>query len=133
MPSLLADTHIVVRWLFGGRRLSREQARVLDVVTNRGETIAISAMSLLEMAALHTAGKLELDISLRQAFAMLQENPSAAILPITYEIAEEVAALGDNLRDPADRTIVATARVHRLRLVTSDVRIIESGLVPIID
>lgn len=36
-------------------------------------------------------------------------------------------------RDPADRAIVATARVHRLRLVTSDQRIIESKLVPVIE
>ena len=43
------------------------------------------------------------------------------------EIASE-AALLSNLRDPADRAIVATARVHRLGLVTSDQRIIESKL-----
>jgi PIN domain nuclease of toxin-antitoxin system len=33
------------------------------------------------------------------------------------------------LRDPADRVIVATARVHGLRLLTSDQRILESHLV----
>jgi PIN domain nuclease of toxin-antitoxin system len=37
------------------------------------------------------------------------------------------------LRDSADRTIVATARVHRLRLLTSDRRIIDSKLVSVID
>jgi PIN domain nuclease of toxin-antitoxin system len=55
------------------------------------------------------------------------------IIPIDIDIAFEVAALGDALRDPADRTTVATARVHRLTLVTSDQRIIESKLVPVID
>jgi PIN domain nuclease of toxin-antitoxin system len=35
------------------------------------------------------------------------------------------------LLDPADRTIVATARVHGLRLVSSDRRIIDSGLVTV--
>lgn len=44
----------------------------------------------------------------------------------------EVASLG-RLRDPADRAITATAKVHRLRLVTSDLRIIDSGLVPILE
>jgi hypothetical protein len=29
--------------------------------------------------------------------------------------------------------IVATARVHGLQLVTSDERIVESGLVPVVD
>ena len=38
--------------------------------------------------------------------------------------------MGDSLRDPGDRVIVATARVHHLRLLTADERIIESNLVP---
>jgi PIN domain nuclease of toxin-antitoxin system len=37
------------------------------------------------------------------------------------------------LRDPADRVIVATALVHRLQLVTSDQRIIDSKLVPFVE
>jgi len=36
-------------------------------------------------------------------------------------------------RDFADRAIAATARVHRLRLVTSDQRTIESNLVPVVE
>ncbi|MGH9584127.1 MAG: PIN domain-containing protein [Bryobacteraceae bacterium] len=51
---------------------------------------------------------------------------------MTYEIAANVASLR-NPRDPMDRAIVATARVHGLTLVTSDQRIIESGLVPVIE
>jgi PIN domain nuclease of toxin-antitoxin system len=47
-------------------------------------------------------------------------------------VALDVAALRV-LRDPADRAIAATARVHRLRLVTSDQRIIESKLVPVVE
>ena len=52
---------------------------------------------------------------------------------MTFEIATEVAALGDSLRDPADRAIVATALVHRLTLVTSDQRIIDSRLLTVIE
>jgi PIN domain nuclease of toxin-antitoxin system len=47
-------------------------------------------------------------------------------------VALDVASLSV-LRDPADRAIAATARVHRLRLVTSDQRIIESKLVPVVE
>jgi PIN domain nuclease of toxin-antitoxin system len=64
-------------------------------------------------------------------FNEMQGNPAFSVLPLSYEIALEAASLG-NLRDPADRAIVATARVHRLRLVTSDQRIIESKLVPVV-
>jgi PIN domain nuclease of toxin-antitoxin system len=41
--------------------------------------------------------------------------------------------MGGGLRDPADRAIVATAQVHRLRLVTSDRRIVESKLAPVVE
>ena len=64
-------------------------------------------------------------------FDHLQAGRVFQILPLTYEAAAEVASLG-GLRDPADRAIVATARVERLRLVTSDQRIIDSKLVPVI-
>jgi len=53
------------------------------------------------------------------------------VLPLSYEVAAEAALLA-NLRDPADRAIVATARAHRLRLITSDQRIIESKLAPVV-
>jgi PIN domain nuclease of toxin-antitoxin system len=51
---------------------------------------------------------------------------------LTYEVALD-AALLSVLRDPSDRAIVATARIHRLRLVTSDQRIVESKLVPVVE
>jgi PIN domain nuclease of toxin-antitoxin system len=127
----LADTHILVRWLAEARRLSREQLQTLKRAERHGEPVAFSATSLLEIAGLANAGKLKPSIDV--LLSDLQASPLFDILPITYEIALEVASLGSALRDPADRAIVATARVHRLRLVTSDQRIIASKLVPVVD
>jgi PIN domain nuclease of toxin-antitoxin system len=61
----------------------------------------------------------------------MQAAPFFTVLPVTYEIAAEAGYL-HSLRDPADRASVATARMHRLRLMTSDQRIIESKLVPVV-
>jgi PIN domain nuclease of toxin-antitoxin system len=97
----------------------------------RTDRVALSAVSLVEIAILYGQGKLKLKASLNEFFDELQRNPVFSVLPLTYEIALETASLG-NLRDPADRAIVATARVHRLTLVTSDQRIIESKLVPVV-
>jgi PIN domain nuclease of toxin-antitoxin system len=63
---------------------------------------------------------------------VLESAPGFEIIPFSIEIATDVAALGPSLRDPADRAIVCTARVHGLRLITSDQRIIDSGLVPVV-
>jgi PIN domain nuclease of toxin-antitoxin system len=49
---------------------------------------------------------------------------------ISPAVAAEVAALPDSFhRDPADRILVATARIQGATLLTQDERIIKSGLV----
>lgn len=90
-------------------------------------------MSLVEIALLFGRDSTRMKKSAAEMFGDLSDNTVLSLFPITLEIASEVATLGDALRDPADRTIVATARVHRLKLVTSDQRIIESGLVPVVE
>jgi len=98
----------------------------------RGERLAYSAMSLLEIALFVKGDRLVLTAPLDEFFRDLNADPAFCLLQLTYEVAVDAASL-DSLRDPADRTIAATARVHRLRLVTSDQRIIESGLVPVLE
>jgi PIN domain nuclease of toxin-antitoxin system len=92
----------------------------------------VSAMSLLELAFLNE-GKQRLRFRLESVFHELDTNPAFRIIPLTTDIAHEMVTMGDSLRDPGDRVIVATARVHRLRLLTADQRIIESALVPVIE
>ncbi len=94
--------------------------------------MALSAVSLLEIAVLASGEKPLFKVSLTEFFQDLSSNPVFRVLPLTYEVALEVASLAV-LRDPADRAITATARAHRLRLVTSDQRIIESKLVPVVE
>jgi PIN domain nuclease of toxin-antitoxin system len=104
---------------------------VLQAAVRRTERVALSAFSLVEIAILHGQGKLRLKASLNEFFNEMQVSPTFNVLPVTYEIAADAGSL-HGLRDPADRAIVATARVHRLRLMTSDQRIIESKLVPVV-
>lgn len=132
-PRFLLDTHVAVRWLADPKRLSRDQTRVLDEVIRRREPVAISAITLLEIALLLGDGAIRLKLSLDELFGELEGNPVFRVLPLTIEIAREVAHLGAILRDPADRVIAATARVHGLRLVTSDQRIVESNLVSTVE
>ncbi len=131
LPRFLLDTHVLVRWMIEARKLSREQLRVLEGAVRRTEPLALSAMSLIEIAVLTSDRKLKLPVE--DFFDELGANALFRLLPLTYEIAAEIASVGSSLRDPADRAIVATARVHRLRLVTSDQRIIDSKLVPVVE
>jgi PIN domain nuclease of toxin-antitoxin system len=131
-PRFLLDTHIVIRWISDSKKLSRSQCRVLDDAERRGECVGVSAFSLIEIVLLAEGGK-RIGAGLNELFHELDTNPALRIMPFTTDVAHEMAAMGDALRDPADRVIVATARVHRLRLLTADQRIIESNLVPVIE
>jgi PIN domain nuclease of toxin-antitoxin system len=129
---LLLDTHVVVRWLFEPKRLSREQMRVVREAERRGAAVGLSAVSLLEIATWASERRRRADATSDEIFAELETNPMFRILPITISVAAEAGRLSV-LRDPADRAIVATARVHGLRLLTSDQRMIASKLVSFID
>jgi PIN domain nuclease of toxin-antitoxin system len=126
------DTHVLIRWLFDAKKLSQAQLRALEAAVRRGEPIAFSAVTLLEIAVLASGEKPALRVSLDAFFQDLNSNPLFRVLPFSYEVAREAASLS-SLRDPADRAIAATARVHRLKLVTSDQRIIESSLMEVVE
>jgi PIN domain nuclease of toxin-antitoxin system len=131
-PRILLDTHIVLRWLGDPARLSREQTRMLAEAVRHRETVAISAITLLEVAILPREGPRRVRFNLDELLGQIESSPVFCILPFTVEIAKEVSILGI-LKDPVDRVIVATARVHGLRLLTSDQRIISSNVVSTVD
>jgi PIN domain nuclease of toxin-antitoxin system len=95
--------------------------------------MGVSAITLLELATLFSRGALRVNLSLDELFADIEDDSVCRILPLSLAVAKESALLRNKLRDPADCVIVATARVHGLRLLTSDQRIIESNLVSTVE
>lgn len=128
-PRFLLDTNIAVRWLTKPAKLSGEQSRVLREAVRRLEPLAISAVTLIEIAVV-PRGRFSRDSI--EIIREIESNPIFQIIPITFDVAVEVAAIGRHLEDPADRAIVSTARVRQLTLLTSGERIIDSNLVPVI-
>ena len=130
-PRLLLDTHILLRWIADSRRLSRDQMRLMNQAERRQELFAISEITLMELALLRVnPGRLSSQIE--QAFNAIEVSETIQVLPLTVEIAREITPLIGLLRDPADCVIVATAQVHGLRLLTSDQRILDSNLTPVV-
>ncbi len=133
MPGILLDTHVLIWWRLDSQRLDRSQARRLQDLENRQKPIAISAITLWEIAMLEARGRIEIaeptDIWLEE----LEGHPLVEVLPLTARIAAESVRLGPDFHnDPADQIIVATARVHGLPLMTADKRIRKWGKVPIL-
>jgi PIN domain nuclease of toxin-antitoxin system len=131
--SYLLDTHILVWWLLGVNRLSSVQLHVLKELEAKNEPAGLSAISLRESAKLIQDGKLEVDASLDEWLESIEFHPLLTILPLSTKIAAESIRLGDDFhRDPADQIIVATARCHRLTLITADERIRKWGKVNLV-
>ena len=132
LPRILLDTHVAIRWLIDSKKLSKAQLRAVESAVRRAEPLALSAVSLLEIAILVGERRLRLNCPLDEFLAAMRDNPAFCILPLTYEVAAQAGNFS-LLRDPADRAIAATAQVHRLHLATSDQRIVDSRLVPVIE
>jgi PIN domain nuclease of toxin-antitoxin system len=81
--------------------------------------LAISDITLFELATLTSKGRVRLDISLE---SFLQEVESRfVVLPITGRVGARAIGLPPSYpKDPADRIIGATALVEGLSLLTAD-------------
>ena len=125
----LLDTHVLIWWLQGGGPLSPAQRRVLNAADG-DSPLRVSDISLWEVATLHSLGRIQLSIPLREWLEKAAAPPLVRRHGISPAIAADVAALPESFhRDPADRILVATARILGATLLTHDRRIVDSGLV----
>ncbi len=90
-------------------------------------------MTLAELAFIDGSKHLRTKHSAQDILLFIGNYPGLTVLPITVEIAREAAALRAILIEPGDCVIAATARVHGLRLLTTDQRIIASNVVSTIE
>ncbi|MBN1947452.1 MAG: type II toxin-antitoxin system VapC family toxin [Bradymonadales bacterium] len=129
---MVADTHIWVWWASEPARLGAEMVEALDTVSPESPLL-VPDICLWEVATLVSLNRLRPTIPLGQWLAQAAAPPLVRVVPIDAAIAAEVAALPAHFhRDPADRIIVATARVLGLPLLTADSRIRASGLVSVV-
>jgi PIN domain nuclease of toxin-antitoxin system len=127
--SIVLDTHVFIWWFENPSRLSKDQRRALKKVGPE-QAAHVADISLWEIATLVSLGRLRPTLPLREWFETALERPHLVLYPITPAVASEVDALGAHFhKDPADRLIVATARVLGAPLLTSDERIIKSRAV----
>jgi PIN domain nuclease of toxin-antitoxin system len=127
--SVLLDTHVLLFWLGGDPRLSRAQARAI-AKASADEPLLVSDISLWEVATLASLGRIRLRRPLRDWLEAAVAPPLVRRVSISPAVAAEVADLPATFhRDPADRIIVATARMAGAVVATGESRIIDSGLV----
>ena len=114
----LLDTNIFL-WCVAGQR-SRLSRRAVKVLEDPASELALSVVSLWEVALKVRAGKLEApeDKSFFQEQMSLLGIDSVLAIQPTHIF--ELFELPDHHRDPFDRLLVAQSLAEKLPLITSD-------------
>ncbi len=120
---IVLDTHTLVWWVNGDSALSKKARAVLGKESAGGE-IVISSISAWEIAMLVARRRLVLSMDVSSWLATVKQIEAVRFVPVDVEVATKSVELpGEFHSDPADRIIVATARMLAAPLVTKDVRI----------
>jgi PIN domain nuclease of toxin-antitoxin system len=126
---ILLDTHILIWTLIAPENIPAK-ARKAIVAARTSGPLALSAISLWEIAWLAENKRIEIDVSVDSFVKKCASY--VQIIPITQEIAVRSVQFPKSYpQDPQDRIIGATALVEGMRLLTQDKLIAKSGLVPL--
>ena len=120
---LLLDTHVWV-WLMLGEKLNNNTQALIEQYVDSGQ-LFLSCISLWEVSMLAAKNKIHLDRPCYEWIDAALNEPQINLVTLTPEISVESAFLpGEFHGDPADRLIVATARVEVLTLLSRDEKIL---------
>jgi PIN domain nuclease of toxin-antitoxin system len=126
---LLLDTHVLLWWLSDTERLPPAIRSAVEAAGPEAP-LWVSDITLWEIATLESLGRIDLGLPLRDWLERATAPPLVRRLGITPAVAAEVAVLPDDFhRDPADRVLVASARVLGATLATADRRILDAEIV----
>jgi PIN domain nuclease of toxin-antitoxin system len=126
---LLLDTHIWVWSVLDRARLSSRLTAALESPRNE---LWLSPISLWEVLTLSEKRRLVLHPTPQAWIANALDTLPMREAPITYQVAQETARVQLPHRDPADRFLVATARVFDLTLVTADEILLKAHQAPVL-
>lgn len=112
----LIDTHILLWYMVGDKRISNEIQSKIESKTN---TIFLSNASLWEIAIKVSIGKLKLAGSLSNVKEYLSEK-GFRILEFDFTDLETLQVLPFHHQDPFDRLIIAQAKTKSFEIITND-------------
>lgn len=126
---LLLDTHIWVWLSFGTPDVFKPAVRERLEAADRTRPLHVSIISAWEVAMLAARGRLNLAMPTKIWLERALSHPALRQLPLDDPavVADSNELPGEFHADPADRLLVATARIGGYTLVTRDRGILEYG------
>lgn len=124
MTSVVADTHAIIWYIIEPNRLSAEALRAFEQVTNSGDFIYFSDISLIEICYLVERGRLTEMVFVRLSVALDDPITGVVSLPVNRAIAQTFRQIPRAVvPEMPDRIIAATAQSLNLPLITRDLKI----------
>ncbi|MGI8772011.1 MAG: type II toxin-antitoxin system VapC family toxin [Acidobacteriaceae bacterium] len=116
---ILVDTHVVIWIADRPEKLSAAARAVIDDARLHGKGLAISGITLFELAMAISRGRIMVRRSLDSFLHAVEAN--FIVKPITGRIAAQAVQFPESYpQDPMDRIIGATSIVDGLPLITAD-------------
>ena len=126
-PRWLMDTHIWIWYAMQNPRLGTAGRELIERSVYEGG-LAVSIMTLWEISLLESKGRIRLGAPAAEWLDNALTLPNLKVLPLELPLILDAHRLPGSFHpDPADRLIVATARHHRLTLITDDRKILDYG------
>jgi PIN domain nuclease of toxin-antitoxin system len=116
---VVLDTSAVLYWTLDPDQLTMAAKQAID----GADRLVISSISVWEIGLKVKRGKLTIPLSIPEYVDRLDRLDKLEILPVDVRTWLENLDLKWEHRDPADRTVVATARLLGCPLIASDKRI----------
>ena len=124
MNRILLDTHVFI-WYVNGDQISKKIQKMIDEAVQENR-VYLAAISLWEISMLEAKQRIIMEMPCLEWINRAIRELHLQVLPITPAIAVESCHLPENFHgDPADRLIVATARVEGMTLLTRDSAILD--------
>ncbi len=113
---IVLDTSALIFWTLDKEQLSRAASWAID----DADRIILSSISIWEIGLKVKRQRLFIPVPIQEFADKLERIDRVDILPVDVRTWVKNLELDWDHRDPADRTIVATASLHACPLVTSD-------------
>lgn len=114
---ILLDTHALLWWLDGDRRLSK-RARIL--IGDSDTDVIVSAASAWEISTKFRLGKLPGATDVARDIVGCVARQQFSTLDITIHHAQRAGGLNIPHRDPFDRMLIAQAQMEDLPIVSNE-------------